>query len=189
MTKIKHATREQWLEAFVEAVRPWFKEVGATLPKKVRVSVGFPFNAKKAIGQCWYAESSADKAPQIFVSPVLGTVTEVDHVVIHELVHASGLTGHGKDFRKVAVALGLEGKMTATTAGPELRKRLTALTKTLGTFPHAALDPSGGAKKKQTTRMIKTECGECGYVARLSQKWIDEVGAPHCPNHGEMEVA
>ncbi|HCF6730452.1 TPA: hypothetical protein NII60_000284 [Pseudomonas aeruginosa] len=44
------------------------------------------------------------------------------------------------------------------------------------------------AKKKQSTRLKKVECSECGYVARVTQKWLDKSGPPHCPEHGEMTV-
>lgn len=50
------------------------------------------------------------------------------------------------------------------------------------------VSPIGGtstAKPKQSTRLKKCECGECGYTVRVTQKWLD-VGAPHCPEHGEM---
>ena len=42
--------------------------------------------------------------------------------------------------------------------------------------------------KKQTKRHIKCLCSECGYTARTSRKWLDQVGPPHCPAHGQMEV-
>jgi hypothetical protein len=44
-------------------------------------------------------------------------------------------------------------------------------------------------RKKQVARLIKCECAECGYVARVARQWIDDQGAPHCPAHGEMTVA
>lgn len=49
--------------------------------------------------------------------------------------------------------------------------------------------PDSSKAPKQSTRMIKCECPMCHYIARTSQKWIDDVGAPHCPLHGAMEVA
>lgn len=44
-------------------------------------------------------------------------------------------------------------------------------------------------RKKQAARLIKCECEACGYVVRTAQSWIDDKGAPHCPDHGEMRVA
>jgi hypothetical protein len=37
-------------------------------------------------------------------------------------------------------------------------------------------------------RMVKMICTECGYVARASRKWIEALGAVHCPLHGQMAV-
>jgi hypothetical protein len=44
---------------------------------------------------------------------------------------------------------------------------------------------SSSGPKKQGTRMHKVTCSQCGYVARVSQKWLD-IGPPHCPKHGAM---
>ena len=33
--------------------------------------------------------------------------------------------------------------------------------------------------KKQGTRLKKVECISCGYVVRITQKWID-IGLPVC---------
>jgi hypothetical protein len=52
-------------------------------------------------------------------------------------------------------------------------------------------DDGGGiftsAPPKQTTRLHKVACADCGYTARVAQKWLD-IGAPHCPEHGAMKV-
>ena len=37
--------------------------------------------------------------------------------------------------------------------------------------------------KKQSARMLKAECPECGYTIRLTKKWAD-VGLPSCPTEG-----
>jgi len=29
-------------------------------------------------------------------------------------------------------------------------------------------------RKKQVARLIKCECAECGYVARVARQWIDD---------------
>ena len=34
--------------------------------------------------------------------------------------------------------------------------------------------------KKQSTRLLKAECPECGYTIRVSKKWAD-LGLPTCP--------
>jgi hypothetical protein len=80
--------------------------------------------------------------------------------------------------------MGLEGKMTATIAGDDLAKSLTALAERLGPYPHSAIDLS--TRKKQTTRMIKAVCEEDQYIVRLSRKMITEHGAPICPTCQEQ---
>lgn len=185
--------REAWLMAGVKAVTPLFEEHGYKVPEKLRVSCGFPSvkalgRRTRRIGECWATWCSQDGTWEIFISPVLGDPVEVLAVLVHEVVHAVvGIEcGHGGPFRKCATAVGLVGKMTATTAGPELTARLNEMLKKLGTYPHAALKGSGGAKK-QGTRLLKVECGECGYTVRTTQKWLD-VGLPTCPCGCEMKA-
>ena len=75
----------------------------------------------------------------------------------------------------MALAIGLEGKMTATTAGDALKALLQAIVKRLGDYPHEELDISN--RKKQTTRMMKVECSDicCGFSFRASRKQIAEI--------------
>jgi len=47
---------------------------------------------------------------------------------------------------------------------------------------------ASSAPPKQSTRLRKVECTDCGYTVRVTQKWLD-VGKPHCPQHGPMEEA
>jgi hypothetical protein len=35
---------------------------------------------------------------------------------------------------------------------------------------------------------LKAESGDCGYTVRVTRKWVDDAGAPHCPKHGAMQV-
>lgn len=183
--------REQWLNKANIPIRNWFKEINFPLPAHTRISCGFAGGrgGGKFIGQCWAPEASNDRATEMFVSPVLEDPVTVLATLIHEDVHAAvGLAcKHRVAFKRCAVAIGLEGKMTATVAGEALTKRIKGLLKVLPPYPHAALNLAMSPVKKQGTRMLKAEC-RCGYTVRITRKWLDEVGAPHCPNHGEMEV-
>jgi hypothetical protein len=193
MTKVPtpFVTREAWLQALVEKVTPWYEDLGLTVPP-VRCSVGFSSKGVRSntIGECWHGVSVTDGIPAVFIHPKLATAEDVGHVVIHELVHAALGPGakHGPLFKRPATALGLAGRMTATVPTPELCSRLVPVFHDLGPYPHAALVPSGltSTGPKQTTRMLKCECLVCGYTARTTRKWLDEVGAPWCPVHGEM---
>ena len=187
--------REAWLLALIERLRPKFESLGAKLPDKIHVSVGFPSTRalsekKQRIGECWPQASGADGSHQIFISPFLADPLRVADVLLHELVHAAlpDDTGHKKPFAQLAKRAGLEGKPTATTAGDELKKELQTLISELGDYPHPGLRNGARAKKKQTTRLLKAKCEKCGYTVRVSGKWL-EVGPPICPTDNVPLVA
>jgi hypothetical protein len=184
-------TRELWLEQATDRLREGlFKQNGFEVPK-ARVSVGFPGggSARKRIGEHWHPRASDDQVSQVFISPVLSDAVQVLDVLAHELVHAIVPdAGHKAPFRAIAVKIGLTGKMTATVAGPELKAKLEALGKELVEYPHSKINLSG--RKKQTTRLLKAWCNQDScraeddkpYTVRITRKWLDEYGAPICPN-------
>ena len=177
-------TREEWLqEATAHLSAELFDPNGYTVPA-VKVSVGFPLGSKggKVIGQCWAKEASADNTAQIFIHPILDEASRVLDVLAHELIHATlgAGEGHGKAFKQCALGIGLGGQMTATVATDELKDYLGELVERIGEYPHARLDASKSGVKKQGTRLIKCECGNCGYNVRTTKKWL-EVGTPICP--------
>ena len=185
--------REEYLSASVEELRPDFVRVGAELPAKIRVSCGWPSKGalaikKQRVGECWSATCSGDETFELFISPALKDSIEVLATLVHEACHAAvGVEAkHGSAFKKVAKAMGLEGKMTATTSGEVLKVRLKELVTKLGEFPHAELK-SSNSPKKQTTRLLKVKCIECECVVRITRKWLDDVGAPTCGCGGKME--
>jgi hypothetical protein len=77
--------------------------------------------------------------------------------------------------------------MTQTPMSDPLRERIVALLDKLPEFPHVKLNDS--AIKKQTTRMLKVECPACGCIARMTAKWLEEVGPPTCGCGVDMEIA
>lgn len=197
----RDVTREAWLLSAVELLIPLLEQAGAAniRNRKFQVSVSFPSKSiRKRIGECW-----ADRASQcgginnLLISPVLDDAVEVLGVIAHELVHAddNGESGHNGHFRKVATALGLTGKMTATVVGEDLKPVLADILTELGPYPHVKLNL--GSVKKQTTRMLKVEClddmCDChdengnGYTVRTTQKWI-EIGTPTCPAGTRMTL-
>ena len=177
--------REQWLNECIQKLRPEFEQFGHPLPAKIRASCSWPSKSglavkKKRIGEAWSSKNSADQSCEVFISPVLKDPIEVAATLVHELVHcAIGVEeGHKGKFCRLAKALGLEGKMTATHASKELALHLQQLTEAIGPYPHAELTHSNAAKK-QSCRLLKVVC-ECGCVVRMTRKWLDEVGPPTC---------
>ncbi len=209
------ATRESWLMAAVEELRPRFAEVGLPLPEKVRVSVGFAGNSraesKGVLGVCFARFAADDNINQIYISPEVIDTARVLDILLHELIHAAddNASGHKGAFAEAATRLGLEGRMTATTASIELAAEFMCLADTLGPYPHGKLTidahillpvpvPAGGAPlprissgpAKQGNRSIKVTCQTAGcacggYRASTTRKWLD-LGNLSCPFGGTL---
>ena len=176
-----HKTREQYMNAFIAKARTHFKRAGAPIPEKVRASIGFTSKGYRAkrVGECWDSGASGDATFEMFIVPTIDDPSTICGILTHELVHAAvGLAaGHGKEFKKIAVALGLEGKMTATTEGPKWHEWADPIIAKLGPLPHSRLQGHDG-QKKQTTRMIKLSC-ECGFSCRTARSNIvDDMICP-----------
>ncbi len=176
--------RETYLTRLAKGLEPLFKQHGATLPP-YRVTCGWPSSGGLAaktrrIGECWSSSASADGTHEIIISMALDDPMTVAATLAHEMVHAAvGIeAGHGAPFRRLALAIGLEGKMTATRAGEAFKQYVAPILEKLGDYPHARIDYE--KRKKQSTRLVKAACPSCGYTVRLSRKWFD-VGAPICP--------
>ena len=155
-----------------------------TIPADVRITCGWPSKGAtsklRRIGECWPRSRSAANVNEIFISPTISDTGEALSILVHELVHAIDdcKNGHGKQFRAIAIAAGLEGKMTATTASPELAETLASIQKDIGEYPHAALTPPG---PKQKSRQLKLSCDDCGAVWRMAKAWQDKAtGCPCC---------
>jgi hypothetical protein len=176
--------RQQRLELSVEALRTKFAEVGYTVPQKIRVSIGWPKRAAScgAIGECWSTEASSDLHAELFLSPELTDGARIVDVLAHEMVHATVGTeaGHRKPFKQCALKVGLQGPMRATTATPEFTAWAETLFKRIGPYPAGFLTDT----PKQGTRLVKCECSACGYLARVTRKWISQSGPPICPSDG-----
>jgi hypothetical protein len=180
-------TRERWLANFIEAARPTFRAAGFSLPEEVRASVGFPSKGAKsrAIGECWARECSDDGHFEIFLRPSLQSDdSRIADVLTHELVHAAvGLAaGHGPKFKRCATAVGLEGKMTATVAGPGWHAWADPILAQLGPLPGASLADMFNGQKKQTTRLLKLTCTACEFTCRTTAKHIDAHDRLRCPD-------
>lgn len=193
---MKFETREAWLHAATREMAPTFKELGAPLPQKIRIAIGFPSAGMRgrAIGECWDKKCSEDEHYEIFIRPDYSDhenfTMQVLATLAHELIHAAlGIEeGHGPTFKRVYRAIGLAGRATATYAGSEFIEWMNTVTPKIGPIPHGIMTSVNGPstrKKPQKNRYHKCACPECGYTVRTAKKWL-EIGAPCCPLHGEM---
>jgi hypothetical protein len=73
--------------------------------------------------------------------------------------------------------------MTSTNAGEWLKALIGEWISAEGEYPHSTLSTR---YKKQSTRLHKCDCVQCGYTMRISSKWL-KLATPRCPlGHGDM---
>ena len=192
----RYETREEWLKEAVlmidaQVFAPVMDGVIPDLPYRVSCSFpGGPGKKKGVVGQCWSRSSSGDRTTEIFISPVEDRAVEVLDTLVHENVHriVGNKHGHKAPFKRLALKVGLEGKMTSTHAGEALREKLTELAEELGTYPHAKVTPGEGTKK-QSTRMLKITCPACDNVARQARTQFATFGLICGACHIDMKIA
>jgi hypothetical protein len=188
-------TRETWLQQAMSMLdMRLFREKGGVRVPDCRVSVGFPAGSRKrqinkTLGQYWPKASASDGVPQIFISPSSGASSDPVYmlaVLVHEMVHAcTEGAGHGPEFRKLAVKVGLQPPMRSTTASAQLKKSLRKIADELGQFPHGTIDPTTrpGKKGKLKGYECKGYSDSCGFKLYTTTKWIDYSGGDiDCPN-------
>ena len=197
---MSNTQRESWLNAVAQLLLPEFqKAAGIKVYPAFRVSCGFPSTGRRGrrIGECWAPDASRDAVHEVFIHPSLDDQIEVAAVLAHELAHVvAGIPAkHGPAFKKLIKPLGLEGRACATVPGESFKQMIAPLLRKAGTYPHGSLMVGGISTKgpKQSTRMIKVLCEDCGYTLRASRTWLTH-GVPVCPNPdcgnngSEMEV-
>ena len=185
----QHITREAWLLAAVQLLRPLFAAEGFSVPA-CQVSCGFASTGTRSghVGQCWSTKSASNELNQIFIAPTLKSSYEVLDTLVHELVHAvdNCENKHGKEFKKIALKMGMKGPMRSAEAGPELKATLTSLLDTLGQYPHGHLKV--GMRKAPRRDRPRAKCKHCGYQVPMLKKFLT-YGPPICPKDKvEMEA-
>jgi hypothetical protein len=179
--------REQWLNSAAlilidEIIKPNF--TGA-IPA-MRYSMTAPkTGSKKVLGQCWTRAASATGINEIFITASLDATdsAEILAVLVHEQIHALDdcASGHKGHFAAMAKKVGLEGKMTATYAGPKLAEHLQEIIRDLGEIPHAALNAALNGQKKQKNRQLLVSCNHCEFKFRASKTAIESIRHWECP--------
>ena len=186
---MKRVTREEWLERAVKAVTPIFTNKGFDIPP-CRVSCGFASTGVRSghIGQCWSTKASQDGINQIFISPALSEGFEVVDTLVHELVHAVDdcANKHGKEFKKIALSVGLVGPMRSAGAGEKLKPVLMEIAAKLGEYPHSRLKISKRIATKQSRP--RAMCSQCEFTVPMLKKYL-HYGPPLCPQHKIEMVA
>ena len=136
-----HQTREAWLNYVAQRMVPMFENLGAPLPARLRIAIGFTSSGRRSrsIGECWDNQCSEDRHFEIFIRPDFSESKDllpmqVATILGHELVHAAvGVAaGQGKAFRRVARGIGLLGQMAANHSRARVREGHAADTGSCG---------------------------------------------------------
>jgi hypothetical protein len=162
-----------------------FKPAGEKIPDLVRIGVGSLNGRKtKTLGVCFSQAASEQKTIEITLNPTLNDSQEVLAVICHEVIHAvdndlngTSVWGHKGQFRTIALAIGLEGKMTSTVAGKDLAVKIDSIIDKIGNYPHATMK---FAPAKQGTRLLKIFC-DCSFAFRVSAKQANRMLVTDCP--------
>ncbi len=154
--------RETWLEKFTDQfLLDHFKNAGYEINSELRSKLKFSCSLTsgrgsknaRAIGLHFDPKASKGAFHEIMISPIIEDSARVADILIHEIVHAvvGNQAGHGKAFKRCALAVGLTGKMTATIASEDLKSKLDSWIESFGKYPHRELMLSG---KKQSRNIL-----------------------------------
>jgi hypothetical protein len=204
--------REAWLRAATMELRPYFASAGYNVPENIRFAIAFTSTGRRGNrrSESWHASSSADSNYEIFIRADIADPVELLGFLTKELVHTAlpDGAGHGKEFREAAMKIGLLPPMREAKPAPHLVERLEKLATLLGPPPHdrlnicheplTAINPgrpfdravSLNGHRTQTSRMFKAACPSpgCTFLVRVAAEKVREIGPPHCPRHGAMDV-
>lgn len=187
--------REEWLLTLAKQMQPSVADAANQELPPFRVTCGWPSSGgrgrkRRVRGECWPATASADGHAEIFISPQEADTKEVAAILCHELIHAAlPKAGHRKPFQAAAKKLGFTKPFTGAVTVNWFDLWVDPILKSIGDYPHAeiiAASTIAGQKKKQVARQLLCVCEACGYKARVARKWIEEIGPPACPAHGQM---
>jgi hypothetical protein len=176
--KAVKVNREAWLRAAYAIVR---KELLPQAPAAVAISWSFPSkggtkSSRRTIGECHYKGGSAVKVEGdrvILISPTLQEPYDLIETLVHEMVHAALPMGcgHRAQFSQLAARIGLVKPWTATTAGPELKKKILGWLKRLPKWPGGHLL----IQHQQKNRQLKAVCDcETPRIIRGSAKLFEQ---------------
>ena len=188
--KLFNGTREEYLQKAKDELNDRvFKQAGYEIPE-VKISCSWALGTadknKKTLGQCVPRSWSKANINEIMIMPTVDDSEQVIDTLAHELVHAvdDNKSGHGAGFRKICLAVGLNGssQMRYACAGDELKQTIAEIVKDIGLYPHSELQIH--KRKKQSTRMLKVSCTECNFSYRTSRKNIGMMANTICNGCG-----
>jgi len=150
-----------------------------------KLSVGYGPNrrgTKRLQAHSIPAHETADKIPQVFISPVAQTSHEALTLLVSELAHlVDPVRANGIRLIYGLVRNELKNERDFEwTAKPALAKIFDSIIASIGEYPHAGIIVG---EYKAREMQPKLECLESGYKLRMARMWLDKHGPPICPCH------
>lgn len=182
-----YTTREAWLHAAIDRMRPWFP-AESPVPDTIHVSIGLARN-KRHIGVCYHKSASKDGNNHIFVCPTNESDLKILGVLLHELCHAAAPDDakHGRPFIKIAKHVGLVKPWKSAFPDEATQKKIQAIMDEIGPSPHAQLmvGVTGGVVK-QPTRMKLFHCN-CEHPVKIRAAVQIDVTCNVCGGKFELQ--
>ena len=188
---IYKGTREEWLEDSAQIMGTWLNEFITIQDikehNKNRQAEHMTLRRFKLSDVVYDIGTGNGKSEIVISNRLNGSKTKIGssyiaHVVLHEMVHqCTPYHGHKGQFKRLAQSVGMTGKMTATTNGEDLEKRMISeVINVLGKFPHKAVTST---VTRKGSRMLKVQCAKanCGIIMRASAKVCEMINGQPCP--------
>ena len=209
-------THEAFIHAIVGLAKARLNEADCQLIDDAKITYGAGNTGTRGVTYfgTWENGGGPDK-PHSFVEICAfgeSDPVQIAGTTLHELAHViSGFeAGHGTGWKDTCRKVGLRVAKAAGQSycmayfSPDIRFQIAALKSPndgrpivtrLNGFTPKHPRPCGavigvrGGKSRGTgsgSRLKKVACGSCGYVARVTAKWIDQAGPPLCPCNREQ---
>ena len=167
-------SKEIYIKAAFEKIIPLFRESGLPIDEiDERLQIKFADIAPKWAGLChsWISGYYPQEEHEILISNKIDNGFDAIDVLIHEVCHAiqfhlygDEVRPHGKEFKVIAEAVGLTGKMTCASANHELGIKIKKWEKEIGVFPH---EPSFAAMIEKWILIIINYFGSLYLLAMI----------------------
>ena len=191
VSPITASSREQWLAGVSRAIAGWLQTMGAPLPP-CRVISGFPSRGRRSYNIAEAYPEEDGLSFRLVVNPDATDPVQIAAAIAQQLAAIAAGSDQGAQyrFRQLAVSMGLRGTKRESPPGLLFGELVEPVLRTAGPLPTADTPATPIlAIPKQSSRLVRVACSQCGYVVRVARKWLMEMGPPHCPKHGKMHIS
>lgn len=188
----KSNTREEWLKKAIPLINERvFNNELEIIP--YQISCGW-CSKKSALGEVIFPHDGENVSqddffpPTIHINVKIKDPVEIIGVLCHECIHCfKNIQSHNKEFKKVALSIGLEKPVTQYHPSEMLIDKCKSIAHDLGEFPGKAVCVHQKEKKERKNKGVLF-CPTCGFEVRVKEKMLKEHGFPTCPCGTKMAL-